>query len=137
METSGITRRRVGYTRGKGDAPSPRAAPPSAGLPKDDAGSAAPAPSPSPQGDATTNTTSPAVTASWSHDPRAALGGVFEKHGRKLFWLAVLGYIVFFTNVPITKLLAWGVFGMLGLFLLMLYRQDSMLYHPVVGTWLA
>ena len=63
------------------------------------------------------------------------MGGLFQRHGRKLFWVGVIAYFVMFTDVPVTKIASWGVMGILGLLALMLFRQDSMLYHPVVGTY--
>lgn len=62
------------------------------------------------------------------------MGGMFQRHGRKLFWVGIVAYFVLCTDVPVTKIVSWVVMGVLGLLALMLFRQDSMLYHPVVGT---
>lgn len=68
------------------------------------------------------------ATQGWSYDP----GDILQRHGRKLFWGAVLLFVVTCTDVPVTKVLTWMVIACVGLFIMLLVRQDSMLYHPVV-----
>lgn len=69
-------------------------------------------------------------TKGWSYDP----GSLMQQHGRKGIYVLFLLYLIFFTDMPLKKIMTWGVILVVGMLGLLLVKQDSMLYHPVVGT---
>lgn len=71
-----------------------------------------------------------AATAGWSSDP----GAILRRHSGKLKWLVVILIFVFINGISFKKVAAWGICMFLVMVVMLVMRQESLLYVPVVGT---